>query len=913
VTDGVTRLHATLGQRLPRRLSVGRGNALFLAGGCHAGDEKLESLSIVANGAELEVIAHGMPPLHTRDRAGTRWWGVLPIPAGSSDSVLRVGLHAHLSDGSDLRAELGEIELAPNEVPTAGAAHGNGGAASSNGGNGHRTWHPKGGPVIAIAMATHRPPVELFRKQIESIRKQTHASWVCVISDDASGEQSLAQMREVLGDDPRFRLHPAEEQQGVYRNFERALELVPAEAEFVALCDQDDEWHPDKLETLRDALGSGAQLAYSDLRIVRANGKEIADTYWTERRNNHTNFASLLIANTVTGGASMFRRDVLDYALPFPQELPEQWHDHWLAIVSMARGEIAYVDRPLYDYVQHGDAALGHQRANQGASSTLAQRMETVKQGGVLEGWGLVYYQHYRRLLLAATVLQLRFGDQLAKDKAKAVHRVLGSDSLRGMTWLSARALRARFGRATETMQRDSNLVRAIAWLRITRGRARRRGERDLIAAADVERLDLPPGAGAPRDRALAVQIDGLYKSFRVPIRANQTLITRLLHPRSDHGHKMLPVLKDISFEIGQGEFFGIIGRNGSGKSTLLKLMASIYRADQGGIRVGGQIVPIIELGLGFHPELAARDNLVVQGVMMGLTRKQSEARFERAMSFAGLQGFESMKLRNYSSGMKVRLAFGIMVEVDGDVMMIDEVLAVGDSAFQRKSRDIFQNYKDRGKTVILVSHQMTAIQELCDRVLLLEGGRIERIGDPYECARRYSELAISGTPTRDEHLSGDVNYPVSLVDIWIGDLQGDTTPLVEESEELRLNAVIETKEPIENATFRFEIRNQNRARIFSPPATDLHDGERIEAGKRVHIEATIENRLTPDVYSLLCVVNRRDEGDNDRALSDAKSIDFAIPGARYRGQGLLSLESNERIEDLGKAGPAPQEEQRGS
>ena len=203
---------------------------------------------------------------------------------------------------------------------------------------------------------------------------------------------------------------------------------------------------------------------------------------------------------------------------------------------------------------------------------------------------------------------------------------------------------------------------------------------------------------------------------------ANQTVISRFTHPRSDHGHRMLPVLKDISFEIGQGEFFGIIGRNGSGKSTLLKLMASIYRADQGRIRVGGQIVPIIELGLGFHPELAARDNLVVQGVMMGLTRKQSEARFERAMSFAGLEGFESMKLRNYSSGMKVRLAFAIMVEVDGDVMMIDEVLAVGDSAFQRKSRDIFQNYKDRGKTVILVSHQMTAIQELCDRVHAARG-----------------------------------------------------------------------------------------------------------------------------------------------------------------------------------------------
>ena len=150
------------------------------------------------------------------------------------------------------------------------------------------------------------------------------------------------------------------------------------------------------------------------------------------------------------------------------------------------------------------------------------------------------------------------------------------------MAWLAARAVRARFGGATETMQRDSNLARSIAWLRITRSRARRRGERDLVAAADVERLDLQPGAGAPRDHALAVQVDGLYKSFRVPLRGEPDGDQPFHPPALDHGHRMLPVLKDISFEIGQGEFFGIIGRNGSGKSTLLKLLASIYRADQG-------------------------------------------------------------------------------------------------------------------------------------------------------------------------------------------------------------------------------------------------------------------------------------------------------------------------------------------
>jgi ABC-type polysaccharide/polyol phosphate transport system ATPase subunit len=383
---------------------------------------------------------------------------------------------------------------------------------------------------------------------------------------------------------------------------------------------------------------------------------------------------------------------------------------------------------------------------------------------------------------------------------------------------------------------------------------------------------------------------------------------TRIRHPRQRHGYRMLPVLKDISFEIGQGEFFGIIGRNGSGKSTLLKLLASIYRADQGRILVGGQIAPIIELGLGFHPELAARDNLVIQGVMMGLTPHQAESRFERAISFAGLEGFETMKLRNYSSGMKVRLAFAIMVEVDGDVMMIDEVLAVGDSAFQRKSREVFQRYKERDKTVILVSHQMTAIQELCDRVLLLEGGRIEKIGDPAECARRYSELAVAGKPSRQEHLADDVHHPVTIADLWIGDLQGDTSPIVEQSDEIRLHAVIEAEEDIERPSFRFEIRNRNRARIFSPRPVDLNSGQKLAAGQRLHIEATIENRLTPDVYFLSCAVNRRTKGGNDRAVSDAKSIEFAIPGDRHRGRGLLRLDHEVTQEDLGKLGRARDE-----
>ncbi len=903
-------LDASLIRGLPGRIGVGRGTVLFLEGTCATEAGPIRDLAVIANGTRNPVIAYGMPRPGTGARARDYWWALVTVPA-ESPGMLRLRLRAKLAGRREATTALGEIELSDDALGDVG--HGDGAAGPGHERDG-ALWHPKGGPRIAIAMATHEPPPELFRQQIESIRQQTHENWVCVISDDASDPDRVDAMRAILGEDTRFRLFPSRGRLGVYRNFERALELTPGEAEFVALCDQDDRWDADKLATLAEAIGADDALAYSDMRIVAADGALLSDTYWTKRRNNHSNYASLLIANTVTGAAALFRRDILDYALPFPPEVAEQRHDHWIAIVAMALGVIRYVPRPLYDYVQHGDAELGHVAANRGSPSSPGHRLETIRSHNVLTGWRRMYFQHYIRLLLAARVVQLRCSDQLARDrrKARAVSRVLSSDSIRGVGWLWLRSLRARLG-ASETMQRDGALSRAIAWLRVSRVRARL-GRRDQPSGeAEVQRLDLQPGAGAPRSKPLAVQVDGLYKSFKVPLLANQTIATRIRHPRRRHGYRMLPVLKDISFEIGQGEFFGIIGRNGSGKSTLLKLLASIYRADQGRILVGGQIVPIIELGLGFHPELAARDNLVIQGVMMGLTRKQAESRFERAMSFAGLEGFESMKLRNYSSGMKVRLAFAIMVEIDGDVMMIDEVLAVGDSAFQRKSAEIFQSYKEREKTVILVSHQMTAIQELCDRAMLLEGGRIERIGDPEECARRYSELAVAGKPSREEHFADKIYHPVEIVDLWIGDLQGDTSPIVEPSESIRLHAVVETKEEIENPSFRLEVRNQNRARIFSPPANDLNGGERLPAGERLHVEATIENRLTPGVYFLSCAVNRRDEAGNEKAVSDAKSIEFAIPGDRYRGQGLLRLEHTVTMEDMGALRPTPKEGHEGS
>ena len=206
--------------------------------------------------------------------------------------------------------------------------------------------------------------MDLLGPQLDSIRAQTYGNWVCVVSDDCSSPANFAALQEAVAGDPRFVVSRSRERLGFYHNFERALAMAPADAHYVAMSDQDDVWHPDKLATLLDEIG-GAELIYSDARIVRPDGEVVSDTYWARRRNNHSSLLSLLVANSVTGAASLFRRDLLDDALPFPPAQFAHFHDHWIALTALARGRIAFCDRPVYDYVQHGEASLGHAAANQ--------------------------------------------------------------------------------------------------------------------------------------------------------------------------------------------------------------------------------------------------------------------------------------------------------------------------------------------------------------------------------------------------------------------------------------------------------------------------------------------------------------------------------------------------------------------
>jgi hypothetical protein len=341
---------------------------------------------------------------------------------------------------------------------------------------------------LVICMATHEPPAEMFERQIESLVAQTETGWVCVISDDASGDAATERIARVTADDSRFVVSRSDKRLGAYANFGRALAQVPADASHVALADQDDVWNPDKLARLGDSLSSrGASLAFSDMRVTRRDGSVIANTYWTSREPNHHNFNSLLLGNSVTGAASMFRRELLDDALPLPPHFGNLYHDHWLALVAAARGTIEYVDQPLYDYVQHGDAVIGHAGANRGVvGGSLPRRLAALRgrpPGRLRDEWRRIYFGEYCRMALTAVALEQRLGSRLDSSHARALKRALALDhSTAAVAWLTARQVRRL--RRDDTGGSEAGMLRGLAW---RRGIGRRRGH------DPIDDGDLPP------------------------------------------------------------------------------------------------------------------------------------------------------------------------------------------------------------------------------------------------------------------------------------------------------------------------------------------------------------------------------------------------------------------------------------
>ncbi len=401
--------------------------------------------------------------------------------------------------------------------------------------------------------------------------------------------------------------------------------------------------------------------------------------------------------------------------------------------------------------------------------------------------------------------------------------------------------------------------------------------------------------ARAPRttDGPVVIEVRGVRKTFHIPHNRVDSLKERITRPGANRGGRELRALKGIDFDVHRGEFFGIVGRNGSGKSTLLKILASIYGVDAGRVRMAGRLAPFIELGVGFNPELTSRENVVLNGVLMGLTRREALARLDRVLEFAELTEFADLKLKNYSSGMTVRLAFSVMVEADADIMLIDEVLAVGDASFAQKCMDVFREKRRAGKTIVLVTHDMATVQGFCDRAMVIHDGELQYLGDPEEAALRYYRLNFGGEGDTAARAGGVPDVNARVVDAWLEDPQGRRVENVEQDDPIGFNVVFEARHDLDSPVFAFHFVNADGQAVFGFNR-GLEDGlERVEAGRQVRISGTIDNPLLPGRYSVTCWVSRN-RAQGDLALHVLRLLDFVVFGTRP-GPGSVDVDNDVR------------------
>ncbi len=355
-------------------------------------------------------------------------------------------------------------------------------------------------------------------------------------------------------------------------------------------------------------------------------------------------------------------------------------------------------------------------------------------------------------------------------------------------------------------------------------------------------------------DRLPAVIARGVGKTFRVPEQRVSTLKERALHPRRKVGHRTFRALTDISFAVNRGEFFGIVGRNGSGKSTLLKCVAGIYSCE-GDIWCRGRLSTFIELGVGFNQDLAARDNVVMNGIMMGLSPREARRRYDSVIEFAELKEFEDLKLKNYSSGMYVRLAFSVAVQVDADILLIDEILAVGDAAFQQKCFDVFHQMRDEGKTIVFVTHDMSALNRFCNRALLLEEGEVVQLGDPQEVSDRYLEINFSRTPDQGSSVGRDSGErgEARVVEAWIEDDTTQRVAVVPQHRRITLCARVAFRIDVDNPEATVYVLNEDhKATIVASTSLARELTGSFRPGEEAVFSFAFDNILAPGRYSPL-------------------------------------------------------------
>jgi ABC-2 type transport system ATP-binding protein len=437
------------------------------------------------------------------------------------------------------------------------------------------------------------------------------------------------------------------------------------------------------------------------------------------------------------------------------------------------------------------------------------------------------------------------------------------------------------------------------------------------------------------------VAVDRVNKRFQIPREQVSTLKERALHPFRKSHTDTLQALRGISFVVQQGEFFGIVGRNGSGKSTLLKCLAGIYGVDSGSIYVNGRMSTFIELGVGFNPDLPARDNALLNATMLGLSPREARRRFDSVIDFAELDEFVDLKIKNYSSGMLVRLAFSVMIHVDAEILLIDEVLAVGDAAFQQKCFDEFERIHSSGATVLFVTHDMSAVQRFCNRALLLEHGRPVELGDPEHVGNRYLELNFSeqarevekvaaaaeaatavssaSAPERDDVnpaaaspsgidrsggsisiTSGAADKPppepaerrdgdgrAEILEAWFEDEHGERSEMLHSGRPCTFAACVRFTDEVEDPLFGINVQNSQRDHLLS--ASSMWSEPRcgvFREGDEVTFRIRFENVLAPDRYHVTPAVARHGGAWIDRR---ERMISIVVTGT-HNSDALLEL-----------------------
>lgn len=382
-------------------------------------------------------------------------------------------------------------------------------------------------------------------------------------------------------------------------------------------------------------------------------------------------------------------------------------------------------------------------------------------------------------------------------------------------------------------------------------------------------------------DDNIALSVKNVSKSFKLPTEQASGIKQAFINwTRGIKGYKEQRVLNNISFDVEKGDFFGIVGRNGSGKSTLLKLISGIYVPNKGEIQVNGSLVPFIELGVGFNPELTGRENVYLNGAMLGFSVKQIDAMYDDIVEFAELHDFMDQKLKNYSSGMQVRLAFSVAIKAQGDILVLDEVLAVGDEAFQRKCYNYFAKLKKEKKTVILVTHDMESVQRFCNKAILINKGKIELSGSAPKVAQLYRDLNDSSaneTEAKNTKLD-DIDIDVSVQ---------------KKKDKYEFAIDVNAKTKLDDAVFTFIIRRDSGEWVYRY-ASDDNNAKPITIDKngKYKLKLTLDNVFADGVYYVSVAAKKSDRTETYAALDDIAKFEVVNKKDSIYWQIPTSIES---------------------